>query len=314
MTEKPDSAVSIAFAIAAAHERGGLDAMAGGPLPWSGTGFAVVLPISISGALYVTGIARLWHRAGVGRGISQTSVACFAAGWLILALALFSPLHGLAEAIFSAHMAQHMLLAAVAAPLLVLGRPGGALSWGLPKSWRRALGAVARARPVAAAWAMVTSPFVATLLHGLTIWAWHLPGPFESALADEWLHWLEHASLLATALLFWWAMLGRPARIYGYGISVACLFVTLLHTSLLGTLITLSPQPWYGPAPGAAAWGLTAIEDQQLAGLIMWIPGGALYTLAALALAGVWITAAGKPPYGRRNAKSQPSSASRISC
>jgi putative membrane protein len=122
-----------------------------------------------------------------------------------------------------------------------------------------------------------------------------LPGLFEAALADPWLHWLEHASFLATAALFWWAMLGRPARAHGYGLSVACLFVTLLHSSLLGTLLTLSPRLWYAPAPGAAAWGLSPLEDQQLAGLIMWIPGGALYTLAALALAGLWIGRAGKP-------------------
>ena len=310
----PEILLSIAFAIAAAHERSGFDAVAGAPLPWSGADLSVVLPLCLSGALYLTGIARLWQRAGVGRGISTANVACFAAGWLTLALALLSPLHGIAEELFAAHMVQHMLLVAVAAPLLVLGRPGGALSWSLPKLWHRGIGAVVRARPVAAAWAMVTSPLVATAMHGVTIWAWHLPGPFEAALSNDWMHWLEHASFLATGVVFWWAMLGRPARIYGYGISVVCLFVTLLHTSVLGTLLTLSQQPWYGPAPGAAGWGLTAIEDQQLAGLIMWIPGGALYTLAALALAGLWITEAGKPPYGRRNAKSQPSSASRISC
>ena len=162
-------------------------------------------------------------------------------------------------------------------------------------AWRRGLGALLRARPVAAGWAMATNPLAATVLHGLTLWAWHMPVLFEAALANPWMHWLEHASFLATGLLFWWAMLGRPARIYGYGLSVACLFVTLLHTSLLGTLLTLSPRRAPGRTTGAAAWGLTAIEDQQLAGLIMWIPGGALYTLAALALAGLWITRIGKP-------------------
>jgi cytochrome c oxidase assembly factor CtaG len=301
--------LSLAFTIAHAHEGSGLDALPGAPLPWSGTDLAIILPLGLSLALYVTGITRLWHRAGVGRGISKAHAASFAAGWLTLALALLSPLHELSEELFSAHMVQHMLLVALAAPLVVLGRPGGALSWGLPRSWRRGVAGVTRARLVAAVWAAMTSPLVATLLHGLTLWAWHLPGPFEAALANAWLHWLEHVSFLATGVLFWWAMLGRPARLHGYGLSVACLFVTLLHTSLLGTLLTLSRHLWYGPAPGAAAWGLTAIEDQQLAGLIMWIPGGAIYTLAALVLAGLWITAAGKPPYGRRNPRSQPSSA-----
>jgi putative membrane protein len=305
----PPFQLSLAFAVAQAHEASGVDALAAAPLLWGGSNLAVILPLALSLTLYVTGVVRLWRRAGVGRGISRANAACFAAGWLTLALALLSPLHELSEELFSAHMVQHMLLVALAAPLVVLGRPGGALSWGLPRSWRHRVSGVVRARPVAAAWATVTSPLVAALLHGLTLWAWHLPGPFEAALANAWLHWLEHVSFLGTGVMFWWAMLGRPARLYGYGVSVACLFVTLLHTSLLGTLLTLSRHLWYGPAPAAAAWGLTAIEDQQLAGLIMWIPGGALYTLAALALAGLWITAAGKPSYGRRNARSQPSSA-----
>jgi cytochrome c oxidase assembly factor CtaG len=303
-----------AFAIAFAHEPGADGPALATGITWSTADLAVVLPLCLSGALYLTGVSRLWRRTGVGRGISKTNALCFAAGWLMLALALQSPLHRLSEELFAAHMIQHVLIVAIAAPLLVLGRPGGALSWSLPMAWRRAVGAFLRARPVAAGWAIATNPLVATLLHGVTLWAWHMPVLFEAALANPWMHWLEHASFLATGLVFWWAMLGRPARIYGYGLSVACLFVTLLHTSLLGTLLTLSPSLWYAPAPGAAAWGLTAIEDQQLAGLVMWIPGGALYTLAALALAGLWITRIGKPPQGRRNAKSQPSSASRISC
>jgi cytochrome c oxidase assembly factor CtaG len=281
------------FATALAHEPGGAAAIAA--LPWTAADFAVLVLLCLSGALYAGGLARLWRRAGAGRGISRANAACFAAGWLTLALSLLSPLHALGETLFSAHMIQHILLIAVAAPLLVLGRPGGPLSWSLPPSWRRGLGTVVRANPVAAAWAMLTRPLVATAIHGLTIWAWHLPGLFEAALADPWLHWLEHASFLVTAALFWWTMLGRPARAHGYGLSVACLFITLLHSSLLGTLLTLSPRLWYAPAPGAAAWGLSAMEDQQLAGLIMWIPGGALYTLAALALAGLWITRAGRP-------------------
>jgi putative membrane protein len=283
----------LAIATALAHEPGATGPAAG--LPWTGADLTVFVLLCLSGVLYTLGLARLWGRAGVGRGISRGNAACFAAGWLTLALSLLSPLHALGETLFAAHMVQHVLLIAIAAPLLVLARPGGALSWSLPQPWRRGLGTMVRARPVAAAWAWMTNPLVATTIHGITIWAWHLPGLFEAALADPWLHWLEHASFLATAVLFWWAMLGRPARVHGYGLSVACLFVTLLHSSLLGILLTLSPRLWYAPAPGAAAWGMSAMEDQQLAGLIMWIPGGALYTLAALALAGLWITRSGTP-------------------
>ena len=306
------SLLSIGFAQAFAHDPGGSGTVAGSS--WGAADLAVIVPLFLSGALYFTGLARLWRRAGIGRGVSTANAACFTAGWLILAVSLLSPLHDLGETLFAAHMIQHVLLIAIAAPLLVLGRPGGALSWGLPKSWRRGINAVVRARPVAAAWGLVTRPLSATVLHGATIWAWHLPRVFDAALANPWLHWLEHASFLGTAVVFWWTLVGRPARVHGYGLSVACLFLTVLHSSILGTLLTLSPRLWYAPAPGAEAWGLTALEDQQLAGLIMWVPGGALYMLAALALAGLWITNSSNPRYGRRNAKSQPSSASRISC
>jgi putative membrane protein len=285
-----------AFSSAAAHEGAEISGLTApgpaglAPVAWSGAELAVILPLGLSLALYLIGLARLWHRAGFGRGIRMIHVAAFAAGWLTLAVALVSPLHGLGETLFTAHMIQHVLLVGIAAPLLVLGRPGAALSWSLPKAWRPGLGVIVRAGPVAAGWKMATNPLVATVLHGGTIWAWHVPLLFEAALDNEWLHWLEHATFLATAVLFWWALIGRPARALGYGVSLACLFVTLLHTSLLGTLLTLSPQLWYAPAAGAAEWGLTALEDQQLAGLIMWIPGAALYTLAALVLAAVWIT------------------------
>ena len=289
-----------AFSSAAAHqgaEISGLTApgpAALAPVAWSGAELAVILPLALSSALYLIGLARLWRRAGFGRGMRIIDVAAFAAGWLTLAMALVSPLHGLGETLFTAHMIQHMLLIGIAAPLLVLGRPGGALSWSLPKAWRRGLGMIVRARPLTAGWSVARNPLVATMVHGVTIWAWHVPVLFEAALDNQWLHWLEHATLLATAVLFWWALIARPDRAQGYGPSLACLFVTLLHTSLLGTLLTLSPQLWYAPTAGADQWGLAALEDQQLAGLIMWIPGAALYTLAALALAALWITDSGK--------------------
>ncbi|HET6343355.1 MAG TPA: cytochrome c oxidase assembly protein, partial [Myxococcota bacterium] len=107
-------------------------------------------------------------------------------------------------------------------------------------------------------------------------------------------HWLQHASFLGTALLFWWAMVGSPARQRTYGASVVHLFLTSLHTGLLGVLLVLSPRLWY-PTMGSDAflWGLSPLEDQQLAGLIMWVPAGVIYAGAALALAGVWIARSG---------------------
>lgn len=253
----------------------------------------VVLPLALAISAYCLGVLRLWRRAGFGRGIRAVQVLSFGLGWLVLAVALVSPLHALGGRLFFAHMIQHELMMAIAAPLVVLGRPGGAFSWALPAGWRRGIAPAIHNRAIAGLWHTLTRPLIATALHGLAIWAWHMPALFEAALGREWVHWLEHANLLGTGLIFWWALLGRVG-VLGYGGSLACLFATALHSSLLGTLLTFSPRPWYGAAPAAPEWGLTALEDQQLAGLIMWIPGGLVYAVAALALAGLWITESGK--------------------
>jgi cytochrome c oxidase assembly factor CtaG len=127
------------------------------------------------------------------------------------------------------------------------------------------------------------------VVHGIAIWVWHVPVLFDAAVASTGLHRLQHLSFLATGLLFWWAMLrGRD-----YGVACAHVFATMFHMSLLGALITLSSRLWYVPNGGAAlAFGLSPIEDQQLGGLIMWIPAGTVYAGAGLVLAGRWIARA----------------------
>ncbi len=104
------------------------------------------------------------------------------------------------------------------------------------------------------------------------------------------MHTLQHASFLGTGLLFWWALFhGREGRM-GYGAAVFYLFATAMHSGALGALLTFAPSPWYPAYDGAtAAWGLTPLEDQQLAGLIMWIPAGLSYLVAGLALVAAWM-------------------------
>jgi putative membrane protein len=252
---------------------------------------SITLPLLFFGLVYVTGVGRLWRRAGWGRGASSVQVACFAGGWLALGGALVSPLHALSERLFSAHMIEHEVLMAVAAPLLVISRPGGTLLWGLPKAWRRAIGRGLRGGWVRRTWHAIREPFTATVLHGLAIWVWHAPGLFEAALAHLWVHWLQHFSFLGSALLFWWALTQGRARADRYGAAVIHLFATSMHTALLGALLLISHRLWF-PLQGTDAllWGLTPLEDQQMAGLIMWIPAGTVYAGAALVMAGLWVT------------------------
>jgi putative membrane protein len=248
--------------------------------PW------VVTPLALSAALYALGVARLWRHAGRLRGIGRRQVAAFAAGWIVLVIALVSPLDALGASLFSAHMVQHELLMVVVAPLMVLGRPLAAWAWAFSPAQRHAIGRGLRVRWWASTWARLTDPLAAWVLHALALWLWHVPRFFDAALANEGWHALQHASFLGTALLFWWAVLGRDARSRtNSGFALAYLFTTMLHTSALGALLTLAPTPWYeGYAATTALFGLGPVEDQQLGGLVMWIPGGFAYVAAGLVM------------------------------
>jgi putative membrane protein len=184
---------------------------------------------------------------------------------------------------------QHELLMAIAAPLLVLGRPVVVMLWGLPRRWRPIVGGVAHNRKVRSAWSLLTRPFDAWLIHGIAIWLWHVPILFQATLESEAAHAAQHISFVATALLFWWAII-HPARRAALGMSVVYLFTTAVHTGALGALMSFARTPWYPQyASRSAAWGLTPLGDQQLAGMIMWIPASLVYLVAALLIVRRWL-------------------------
>ena len=264
--------------------------------PWAGVWTrwelapGIVLPLVISAALYAVGVRRLWRRAGRGHGVRDWQVACFWSGWVVTALSLVSPLHEISEQLFSAHMVQHELLMVVAAPLLVLGRPLVPMLWALPIRARRGVGGWGRARPIRASWRWITAPLAAWCIHAAAIWIWHAPALFEATLTSDFVHSLQHASFLGSALLFWWALFHGSRGRLGYGSAVMYVFTTAVHTGALGALLTFSRLLWY-PAYGnaAAIWGMTPLEDQQLAGLIMWIPASLTYLAACLWLLAAWM-------------------------
>jgi putative membrane protein len=255
--------------------------------PW------VLLAIGGAAWLYARGVGRLWARAGAGRGIRRWRLGCYAAGLAALALALLSPLHALGGALFWAHMSQHQVLILVAAPLIVLGAPHVAVAWALPRGWARAIThGVLRAPPILAVWRVLAHPVGAWTVHGAAVWLWHVPSLYEATLTREWAHTLQHFSFFGTAALFWWSVVGAGARRGRQGLAALLVFTTALHNGMLGALLTFARHPWY-PAYGetAARWGLTGLEDQQLGGLIMWIPGGVVYLGFGLALLAGWIRA-----------------------
>jgi putative membrane protein len=259
-------------------------------LGWGGEWWVLVL-LAISLLLYVSGARHLWPRLTHTRRKFAWQAASFGAGWLVLFLALASPIDGAGSLAFSAHMIQHELLMIVAAPLMVLGRPLGVWVWALPHDWRSGIGGFTHARPISVFWNLITRPVNAWLLHFAALWVWHVPRFFQAALANNGIHALQHACFLFSALLFWWAVLGKQAGHGARGHAMLSLFSTMMHTGALGALFTFSETVWY-PAYGDSAWhafGLSPLEDQQLGGLIMWIPGGLAYVIAGLALMASWL-------------------------
>ncbi|HEX9105881.1 MAG TPA: cytochrome c oxidase assembly protein, partial [Longimicrobiales bacterium] len=234
---------------------------------------------------------RLWRAAGWGRGIWRWQVTAFAAGLLVVLLALQSPLDALAEALFSAHMTQHLLLVLVAPPLLIWGNPVVAGLWALPRARRARVLGWWRASRLRHEWDAISHPAAAWTLHAATLVAWHIPPMFNAALRSDPVHALEHASFLGTALLFWWPVL-HPAgrRRLGYGGALLYVFGMFMLGGGLGALLTFASTVLYAQrAP--TSWGLSRLQDQQLAGLIMWIPAGAVYVLAAGGLVLQWFRA-----------------------
>src|SRR5205823_6696964 len=142
--------------------------------------------------------------------------------------------------------------------------------WALPTRWRSALGAITRTTAIQTGWRYLTVPSFAWSFHAAALWLWHLPILFQATITSETIHSLQHLSFFLSALLFWWALIhGRVGRL-GYGASVFYVFTTGLHSGVLGALLTFARVPWYPAyADSAKAWGLSALEDQQLAGLIM---------------------------------------------
>jgi putative membrane protein len=264
-------------------------------LTWNDDWWLWALMLAVA-ALYARGVRRMWHEAGGGRGIAYWRMWAFAAGWLALFAALLSPLDPLGGALFSAHMLQHEVMMLLAAPLLAVGRPLGAFVWGLPQRWRRPAWTAVRAGGLQASVRWLSRPLVAWSVHAAALWIWHVPALFERAVQSEPVHVAQHLTFFVSALLFWWAILRPGLRRDTFGLATLYILTTAMHTSLLGALLTFAPFAWYPVYDATApAWGLTGLEDQQLGGLIMWVPAGFVYLAIALLLFATWLRSLDRP-------------------
>lgn len=227
---------------------------------------AAQLPEILGGLLLVL----LWLSYCIGaRRVRPTTgrSLVFHLASLIAALITFGSLVVWLDNGSAMHMIQHMLIMAVIAPLYVLARP-------LPQ-WLAASGrmGVSLWKPVLR---LGRYPIWTSGLQGIAIWFWHAPKFYNLALASPWWHLGEHVSFALTAGVFWWSILGRRASS-----AMPALLFTLMHTGMLGALLAFAQTPLYGD--------LRDIHDQQLAGLIMWVPGGLPYLIACVWCSLRWI-------------------------
>ena len=253
----------------------------------SGWDIAVLVLLVAAGALYGIGSRRMALRGAHVRAVEPVA---FWIGWVALVAAVAPPMDRAAAALFSAHMAQHELLMLVGAPLVIVGRPIVPWLFALPARLRPSAGRGLQAPWIGRTWRRLTTPVVAWALHGLAIWVWHLPALYQAAVRSEGIHAFQHATFVGTAVLFWWGLVyGRYGRA-AYGASALYVFLTSVHTGILGALFTLSTGPFYPLyAQRAAQAGVDAVGDQQLGGLYMWIPAGIVLTLFGLALIVAWL-------------------------
>ena len=255
---------------------------------WYGDPLTLVGLLTLAAA-YMRGLEILRREHPRQRPLPTWRVLAFVAAWLLLTVALISPLDALAHTLLSAHMVQHLLLMVGVPPLLIAGRTLLVSSWALPPRGRVWLhdrlrllrrGTWRSAAVAGSVWAA----------HLGVLWLWHLPDMYEAALRSQLVHAVEHATMLGVAVIFWWSILRRG--VLRYGISVLALTVTAAGAGALAALFTFSEKAWYSMYdPAGAGWALTAIDDQNLSGAIMWVGGGLAYTAAAATLFVWWLQA-----------------------
>lgn len=250
-------------------------------------GFLAIDPVStllllIIAICYFRGSRKIGKRLVSKQQQYRRQKRWFWGGWLTLAIALLSPIDTIGEQLFSVHMVQHEMLMMIAAPLLVLSRPEQTIMLGGQGFLTPILHAFTGRSPrMLTFYRKLASPVWGWLIHFFGLWLWHLPFLLNASLTNSWVHSLQHATFLLIAWIFWYSIF-RLDKSNSMS-AVISLFTTGIHASLLGALLTFSPSIWYSPyAHTTQQWGLSPIEDQQLGGLIMWMPAGIIFILAAL--------------------------------
>jgi cytochrome c oxidase assembly factor CtaG len=252
--------------------------------PWSFEP-TIVFPLVLLLLVYLIGA----YRRGPGRMLRWRHLS-FLSGWLTLTFALVSPIHELGEQLFSAHMLQHEIMILVSAPLISASHPAATCLWAFSPRHRSNMGGWVHSVEGMQWIRFLTRPLVAWSLEAVVLWAWHIPALYQATLSSDWIHAAQHLSFFLTAVLYWSALYGVGRSVLGYGAATLYTFGTAVHCSALGALLTFSTVLWYPVyAMTTGRWGLTPLEDQQLGGVIMWVPSGVVFIIIGLALFARWL-------------------------
>lgn len=247
--------------------------------------------VLIAGSVYLLGLMRLASRSHISP-LDSKRVYAGVAGFVALYVALAGPFDAFAQEAFWLHMIQHLVISLIAAPLLLLASPMPAYLWAMPETVRLGAGELLREdAPIKRSLKWLIDPRITVPLFVGTLYAWHAPALFSAGLNNDYAHYLQHFTFFITAALFWWPIIGpAPVRSkLSYPQRLVYLLVVVTPTAVLASIITMSRSVIYDEYLASPMhWNMTALEDQTMAGLILWIPGNALYLAGLTAIFFTW--------------------------
>jgi cytochrome c oxidase assembly factor CtaG len=275
----------------------------------------VIIPLLILGTLFLIGWRRLRARGGRVTGWRTLGAAwrpvSYIAGLLVVALALLSPFDVLVQQLFFMHMIQHLLLIMIAPPLLLLPNPLPFLLWGLPGPLRLGVGGalnsvINKQSAVGRVLRLMTTPVAVWFIFVGVIIGWHDPALYNAALRSDWVHDLEHVTMFAAGMLYWWLVSGAGPRLHknlSRMAKIAFILAVIPPNMALGIVLAFSQQPiyaFYSDMP--RLWGISALDDQRISGVIMWIPGNMMHFMTALAIIFMILSGEGRKPATKESA------------
>ena len=249
-------------------------------------------PLPLAGVLLAAGLY-LWAARQVRAHHPEHppawwQTACFLAGLAAIAIALTSPVEAYEDVLFSVHMVQHMLLELVAAPLILLGAPVTLALRAASPSVRSRLLTILHSRVVSA----ISFPLVAWLVFAAVNWGWHFSTLYDQALENDALHYFQHATFLGAALLFWWPVVGLdPSRWrLPYPARLFYLFLAMPQNSFLGVALMSATEVLYPHyLTTLREWGPSALTDQNMGGILMWVMGDMVFLVAMGLVVAAWV-------------------------